>query len=99
MVSDCAAAESVKVVEPEVLPGVTDVGLNVALMPAGNPETRKLTGLAKPLEASGAKVSVIVADLPEESATDEDDGVTVKSSRRRRTAAGGAPRRARWLPA
>lgn len=99
MVCDRAAAERVRVVEPDVVPGVTEVGLNVALMPAGNPETWKLTGLAKPLESLGAKVSVIVADLPEESATDEDDVVTVKSSSRKLTAAEGPPPEALLLTA
>ena len=99
MLCDCAAAERVRVVEAEVVPGVTEVGLNVALMPAGSPARLNFTGLAKPLGSLGVKVSIIVADLPEESATDEGDAVTVKSSTRKLTAAEGLPPEALLLTA
>ena len=63
--AECAAAESVKVVETGLLPGVTEGGLNVADTFEGRPETLKAMAPANPLELPGVTVIELEADMPE----------------------------------
>jgi len=75
-IADFAGAATVRVVVAALPDGVTVVGLNAHVAPAGNPEHAKLTAELKPF--CGEIVSVVVPFPPELTVRDVGEAAKVK---------------------